>query len=395
VKSFTASLVYTLTGPPIQNGTVTVDEEGFITGISESSANLKKKPEFFKGVIAPGFMNCHCHLELSHLKGSISGGTGIGGFIRSIFRQRIAPEEEIIKSALEADREMYLGGITALGDISNTAATIGLKKKSEIAYLTFVEALGFHPSRAGKAIEMALSVRSQFGADGLQASIVPHSPYSISDELFQKIARLDWNESSIISIHNQESDAENLFFQTGEGPIMEHLRQNLGIDTSFWRPPGKNSPETFLPKLPLEKPLLLVHNTFTGPGDLEFIRHHRQQENTWMVLCPNSNLYIENRLPPVQLFRSEKMQICVGTDSLASNPNLSILAELKTLHHYFPDISLQELLTWACRNGALAIGMGDRFGTLEPGKKPGIILITSIDGKNLSLTPQSTVKRLA
>jgi len=113
VKSFTASLVYTLTGPPIPNGTVTVDEEGFITGISAGSVHLKKKPEFFKGVIAPGFINCHCHLELSHLKGSISGGTGLDGFIGSIFRQRNAPEEEIVQSAMEADRDMYLEGITA------------------------------------------------------------------------------------------------------------------------------------------------------------------------------------------------------------------------------------------------------------------------------------------
>ncbi len=286
-------------------------------------------------------------------------------------------------------------GTVACGDISNTSLTAGIKKESKISWFTFVEAFGFHPSRAVRALELARAVRQEFAEKSLPASIVPHSPYSVSDELFREIAGLDCSESSILTMHNQESPAENLFFRTGEGPLLDHLRNNLGLDTSHWKPTGKNSLESVLSKIPAAKPLLLVHNTFMGKSDVRVLKLSRPSTDTWLVLCPRSNLFIEGQLPPVDLFREEGMKLCIGTDSLASNQSLSVLQELILLQHHFPGIPLEELLSWACVNGAEALGMGDRYGTLEVGKKPGLVLITGCDPENPTLTSRSRAKRLA
>jgi aminodeoxyfutalosine deaminase len=397
MRRISASWIYTLAGPPLKNGIIELDESGYITHISGSLNKPDKHEncELYEGILVPGFVNVHCHLELSHLKGRIRNNKGIGYFIGEINRQREAEDQTIRQAAKDAETEMYREGVVAVGDISNTAVTLEIKKQSDISWVSFVETFGFNPVRAKRAIKMALSISSLFQSNGLRSSVVPHSPYSVSNELFREIAKLDKKECSILSIHNQESEAENQFFLNGDGPILEHLNQNLGLDTSLWQPSGKNSLETILPKLNTTLPLLLVHNTFTTFKDLTFMKGFGRGGKTWLVLCPNSNLYIEGKLPPVRLFRSENMQICIGTDSLASNSELSVLAELKILQIHFPEIPSEELFTWACLNGARALGMEDLLGSLEIGKKPGIVLIRSFPPENHSLMSESRAERLA
>ncbi len=397
MKQFSASLVYTLAGAPLPRGTVTVDEEGTIVEVSSSEHSMASPgvTDFPGSILVPGFVNAHVHLELSHLGGVIPEGTGIGGFIGAVNRLRNGSQEEITGAARKATEEMIRQGIVAAGDISNTAITAGVKKESSLEWFTFVEAFGFHPSRAKRALDTALAVWQAFFSLGLQASVVPHAPYSVSDPLFEAIAALSLEKSSILSMHNQESEAENLFFRNGSGSVREHLIHHLGLDVSHFQPPGTSSLEAVLPKLPAGKPLLLVHNTHTSAADLQVIRKGRPHGNTWLVLCPNSNLYIEGMLPPARLFRSHSLPVCIGTDSLASNHHLSVFRELVTLHRHFPEIPHEELFTWASLNGARALGMGDRLGSLEPGKKPGLVLITPGKGTSTIFDSGSTITRLA
>ena len=137
-----------------------------------------------------------------------------------------------------------------------------------------------------------------------------------------------------------------------------------------------------------------MHNTHTQKQDIDALKRYRKLESTFFVLCPNSNLYIANELPPVDLFRQEKLQICLGTDSLASNTELSILQEMLTIQQNFPEVPLEELLSWACINGAKALNLSTTFGSFENGKKPGVNLITGTDFKTMKLTPNTKVKRL-
>jgi len=396
VRKIAATYIFSNNHPPIKNGIINCESDGTIIDIIDNNGVLKEEQglEFYSGILAPGFVNTHCHLELSHLKDKIEEKTGIGSFIGKINALRNEDVQTIEKSIQIADRKMWATGTAAVGDISNSRHSLSTKIKSKIFYHTFVESFGFHPSRAEKAFEIAQEISSEFQKNNLSASIVPHSPYSVSEPLFNKITENALVKKSILSIHNQESKGESQFYKDGAGPIANHLKNNLGIDISNWQATGKSSLLSVLKYLSPENQLLLVHNTFTEKADLYELREKRSLENTFFALCANSNLYIENQLPPVSLFRNEKLSICLGTDSLASNHNLSILSEMVTLQHYFPEIELNELITWATLNGAKALGIEQDFGSFETGKKPGINLITGINFETMKLTKQSKVKRL-
>ncbi len=396
MRKIAATYIYPLNRPPVKNGILTCTADGTIADISAGSEKFTEQAgvEYYSGILVPGFVNAHCHLELSRLKGKIEEKTGIGGFIGKINELRNQESGNPGKAIMVADRKMWANGIVAVGDISNSALTVEYKKKSMIFYHTFIESFGFHPSRAERAFDYAQYVQVAFRLAGLANSIVPHSAYSVSKPLFLQIKENALSEKSIFSIHNQESRGEREFFETGTGEIHNHIANNLGIDTSHWAPPQKSPLLSILEFLPVENNLLLVHNTFTTKEDLEELKKARSPENTFFVLCPNSNLYIENKLPPVHLFRQENLDICIGTDSLASNHELSVLAELVTLQQNFCDLGLNELFTWACINGAKALQIDDLFGTFEVGKNPGVNLITGIDFKTMGITEKSKVKRL-
>ena len=282
----------------------------------------------------------------------------------------------------------------AVGDISNTNTTFQLKSESKIVYHTFIEALGFSPQRAEKAYAWVRNCFDEAQALGLSSSVVPHASYSISEELFHKISEFAVNQRSILSIHNQECSEEDELYRSGDGEFIRHLTENLGIDLSFFRPTGKSALESVIEWLPIDNKLLLVHNIGTRQQDINLIEKTRAMNKTWFVLCPDSNLYIGDRLPDIELFRKNKLQICLGTDSLSSNQKLSILEEMKTIQSNFPSIPFGEIVTWATRNGAEALEMNDWAGTIERGKRPGINHITGLDLRHLRLMPQSKVKRL-
>jgi len=396
VRKIAATYIFPGNHPPIKKGILTCSPDGTIVEISGSNEKITEQSglEFYSGILAPGFVNTHCHLELSHLKGKIEEKTGIGGFIGKINLLRNQETENTEKAIQVADRKMWAAGTAAVGDISNSNLSIDTKKSSKIFYHTFIESFGFLPSRAERAFDYARFIQFQFKERNLANSIVPHSPYSVSKLLFEKIKANAIAEKSILTIHNQESESESEFYSKGTGAILNHLQNNLGIDTSHWQPTGKSSLISILQFLPVENQLLLVHNTFTTKEDLNELRKIRATENTFFVLCPNSNLYIENRLPPVQLFRDENLNVCIGTDSLASNHELSVLAEMITLQLNFPELKLEELIQWASINGAKALQIDNRFGSFEVGKNPGVNLISGIDFKTMKLTEKSKVKRL-
>ncbi len=389
---------YILTGnqPPIRNGVLVCEDDGTIINIIEKGDKLNEEAglEFYSGVLVPGFVNAHCHLEFSHTKGQIEEKTGIAGFIKKINQLRTSTDEEMQKAMQVADRKMWAAGIAAVGDVSNSVLSAQVKLKSALLYHTFVEVFDFHPSRADRAFQIALDVKEGMHKRGLSTSIVPHSPYSVSEPLFQKIKENAVKTGGILSIHNQESKGESEFYHKGTGPIAGHFQNNLGLDISHWKATGKSSLQSILQYLPAENKLLLVHNTYTSEDDIEFLLENRAHQNTFLVLCPNSNLYIENALPPLDLFQKYNLKICLGTDSLASNHQLSVLSEMITLQTRFPEITLQELLDFACLNGAEALGFGDQLGSFEIGKKPGVNLLTKLDLKELKLTKDTQVKRL-
>ena len=371
-----AKWIYPVSDAPLQNGIIAVGDDGTITAVmsaQEGETLNIKDVKYYDGVLVPGLVNTHCHLELSHLVGKIAEHTGLPGFVQQVIKQRQASEMEIEEAMKLADTEMYANGIVATGDISNQIYSKGVKLRSKIYYHTFVEAMGFNPGRANEIIKKAVEIRNDFLP--LRATVVPHAPYSVSEDLFREIRKESGGANESVSIHNQETVDENLFFESKEGHFLK-LYEFLGLDIGFFEAKGKTSLQSYLPLLSAEAKTLLVHNTFTCREDIEFAMGQHPQ--LYWCLCPNANLYIENRLPDVTLLRNTGVIITLGTDSLASNHQLSILAEMKTLQEH-KQIAFDELLRWATLNGALFLGLDTQLGSFEKGKKPGVNLIQQME----------------
>ncbi len=391
-RFISADYVFPVSEKPIVQGVVEIDSEGQIQQIYKDRRDLPQHAniESFKGILVPGFVNAHCHLELSHLKGKIKRGQGLVTFILDLMRERKKSDaEEIQRAMVIADAQMHENGIVAVGDHANTTESVAVKKASPIYYHTFLELIGFDPNDASEAIEQANSKWMAYKSAGLAGSISPHAPYSVSKELFLLFRRMNANSSTLLSIHNQETAEENLFFRYKTGDILR-LYDKLGINTDLLKPSFKSSLTTYGLWLPKASVIQLVHNTFTKSKEMNFVR--RIGLNVRWCLCPNANLYIEEALPKLEHFMQDGAELTLGTDSLASNEQLCILSEMKQLHFRHEELTLHDSLKWATLNGAKFLGIQDTFGTLEVGKTPGLLLLDHID--ELTLTPETTVRRL-
>ncbi|HVS94425.1 MAG TPA: amidohydrolase family protein [Mucilaginibacter sp.] len=389
MKSFRADYVFPIYADPIKNGIVTVDDDGKIVAVTDSqvAASQYGPVETLQGVICPGFINTHCHLELSHLKDKIPAKTGLISFIKDVQQSREASDTEILEAAGRADREMYDNGIVAVGDICNSNISIAVKNVSKLYYHSFVETFSFQPDKAQQAFDKALALLNEFKPR--PGSITPHAPYSVSKELFRLIKRYCETGDNLVSMHNQESDEENKFFRYRLGGFID-LYKHFGIDISYFKSQARNSLQSVIPLLTDKQDILLVHNTCTNLKDIYFIK--RFDRRIHFCFCPGANLYIENKLPKIELFVDQGFNITLGTDSLASNTKLCILNEMRLIQEKFPAINTRTLLEWATVNGARFLGIADEKGTIEAGKTPGLNLLTGLDG--LRITPDTRVRRL-
>lgn len=382
-----ADWIFPVSSDPIPNGVLEVDANGEIKNVLTHNAaeNLSITIDaHYPGVLVPGFVNTHCHLELSHMRNKIEQKTGLPNFIKAILAHGQQPEDEILTAMEAADQEMYHNGIVAVGDIANVLLSKSVKLKSKIYYHTFVEVFGFNRP-AQPIIEAGLQLKEDFAP--LIASIVPHAPYSVSSTLFEAIQKVT-DSGDVLSIHNQETEGENHLFETGTGKFADFLAE-LGIAQSEAHGKGRRSINYHLPQLSGNNHTLMVHNTMSTAVDLEYA-HHQHQKLFW-CLCPNANLYIEDVLPNVSIFENAGARITLGTDSLASNSELNILAEMKTLQDH-KGIPFEQLLKWGTLNGATFLQIEQEFGSFEIGKKPGILWLNLND--DLKISNDTKVERL-
>ena len=355
------------------------DNEGTITAIHydlEPDQVLRHN-----GILCPGFVNAHCHLELAHLKDMIPEHTGLIPFLQKIPPYRAAFSDEQKKAARHAAyQELLLNGVVAVGDIANGTDTLDLRTLDRLHMHTFVECIGFTESHSLALYEQYAAVYQAFAdqpanSSMLRQSLVPHTPYSVSKNFFHLIDK--HRPHSLISVHNQECRAENEFYLRKQGGVRE-LLAGFGIDDGFFEPSGKTSLQTYTGWLSAHHTLLFVHNTFTEATDVA-VAGSRFQRTHW-CLCPNANQYIEHTLPDVPMLVREGAGLCIGTDSLASNKQLSVLAELQTLQAAFPQFGWEVLLRWGTYNGAEALQMQEQIGSFEPGKRPGIVNLVPDEG---------------
>ncbi|MCK5028041.1 MAG: amidohydrolase family protein [Bacteroidales bacterium] len=392
MRRIAANYIFTVEGAALKNGIVELDDNGKILKVEDTNGKLKEssKLEFYNGIITPGFINTHCHIELSELKDKIPQGKGLPEFINKIFEYRNENTLENNDKAIDLQNSlMRNAGIVAVADISNTNASINVKRSSSIYYHTFCEVAGTK-SNPDKIFNSLQELFNEFVNQDLSASIVPHAPYSVSSGLFNRIYEFAEKENSILSIHNQETESENQMFLNKTGTLVDTL-EDLGVDLSNYKPAGSNSLESITKLLPRNNNIIFVHNTYSEYEDVRMASEYFK--NSYWCLCPLSNLYIENKLPDLNIFKEFSNKVTLGTDSLASNTTLSIMEEMKVISNN-SDISFSELLKWATINGAKALKLDNKFGSIKEGKTPGLNLVTDFDFENMCLAEKSKVKVL-
>jgi aminodeoxyfutalosine deaminase len=397
MRKISADWVCPVSSEPIQHGVVVVDDTGRILAIEHRHQHDPASLDIRAGLLVPGFINAHCHLELSHMKALVDTGTGLIPFITGVVTRRNAAPEIIAEAIQQAEAEMLAGGIVAVGDISNAPDTFAAKARGRLRYHSFVELFDFlQPANAEKTFADGQAVFDQLQlAPGSARSFVPHAPYSVSPSLFEKIKAHNPPENATVSIHNQETPPENELFEHGTGDFVDFYNK-FGISLEAFRATGRPSIHYAMQHLNPRCRSLFVHNTLTTQAEIEAA--HAWSDQVFWASCPNANLYIENRLPDYRHFLQARARVALGTDSLTSNWQLSILEEMKTIARYQSYVPFHDLLRWATLNGAQALGFDDTLGSLDAGKTPGVLLLSGVDlGSELSdwkLAAGAAVERL-
>ena len=361
------------------NKVLITDETGKVESVvpnSEAGDDIQS----FSGILSPGLINCHCHLELSHLKNVISPHTGLIEFLCSVVTKRDFPREVIDQEIINGEKEMYDNGIVAVGDIGNTAHTAAVKSQSKIRWQNFVEVLGFTDEKAEeninhyKLVAATLEQKLQISNLKHRTSLVPHAPYSISPKTFELINEL--TKDQVISIHNQEHPAEDVLYKTGGGDYLK-LFKIFGLNESPFPVTGLSSIRSVLPHFNNGQTIFLIHNTFMPEEDVLFAKQYANENQLTLIwcLCINANLYIENKTPPVEMLIKHNCPIVLGTDSYSSNWQLSIAKEMQAIKKSFPSLTLETILQWATMCGAKALQWDDELGSFEKGKRPGVTLL--------------------
>lgn len=377
-RRVTAEYIYT-SGPSgvIRNGYVEYDEaDGTIVSVGECAEGEEITP----GALAPGFVNGHCHIELSHLHGKFRRGTGMAGFIDQINELRDwAGREEKTRLVKVWMDKMWAAGVSAMADISNDDASFEVKKYHDMYTRTFLEVFGSEPHMCEGVMAEVTALNELADKAGIDAAPTPHSCYTMSPELLSASAAAGLAKG-FLSYHSQESQEEEDLLRTGTGAMYEN-RKRSGMST----PPvtGESSLKYFLQRLaaaadaPYEQHILLVHNVCLEQEDIEAAKE--KMKNVFWAICPLSNIFIHNALPPVGLMRENGLDIMLGTDSLSSNDDLDMVKEMYCLHANFPEVPMAEIITWATLNGARFLAKEDVMGSLETGKRPGIVRINNVD----------------
>ena len=376
---YDASWVVPISEPPLKDGWVTVEGQQVVACGPRAQKDrvdpTSQEIDLGHVAVLPGLVNAHTHLELSYLRDRIPAGGGFVAWIRRLLaeRRQLADSSaaEVVDAVHDAVAEATRSGTALVGDISNTLVTVAELRPTSLAALVFYELLGFKAANPVELVDRARERLARVEPNGrVRVSLAAHAPYSVAPSLFRQIRlRADQDLSQPYSVHLAESDEEVQFVRSGRGPWRE-LLEELGVWDPAWIAPGV-SPVQYLADIGFLGPrTLAVHAVQATTADLATLAAC----DTTLVTCPRSNARTGAGVPPIEAFYRSGTRVAVGTDSLASTPDLNLFSELAEMHALAPSVPARLLLESATRHGALALGF-DEYGTIEPGRCARLIAV--------------------
>ncbi len=382
---YRAAWVLPIAQPPVRDGWVEV-VRGRVVGVSGASSRSPDARDVELGEVAilPGLVNAHTHLELSHMRGAVTPSDTFVSWIRQVValrREQADPSADCILSGVdEGIKEAVACGTAVVGDISNTLVTCGPLIRSALAGVVFYELIRFRAESAAMAVEEARVRIAAIGSDDVRASLAAHAPYSVSPEMLKAIAGEgdqgvisadeDANDCATpFSVHLSESAEEVEFVRSASGPWKTFLEDMGSWDSSFAAPAV--SPVEYLDRLGVLGPhTLAVHGVQMSSADLARLA----KRGSTLVTCPRSNARTGAGVPPIGRFYESGVRVAVGTDSLASTPDLNVFSELAAMRALAPEVPAASFIESATRNGAVALGFDD-FGTIATGQRARLLAV--------------------
>ncbi|MPY86632.1 MAG: amidohydrolase family protein [Luteitalea sp.] len=314
--------------------------------------------------VLPGLINAHTHLELSFLHDRVPPAPSLPDWVRVLMCERAVASDDPVPPIREAVRQLEAFGTAAVGDIGNTRAAVTPLIESALYAVSFHELLGFSGGDARAVVAGTRATIQTIETRGrVREALAAHAPYSTSPELFLAIVQVSREQPNArVSVHLGESAEEVEFLYTSGGSWRE-LLEELGMWPEGWRAPGCR-PVELLDQLGWLAPTTLVaHGVQLDDEEL----HMLANAGATLVTCPRSNQWVGVGPPPVDRFHASGVRVAVGTDSLASAPDLNVFTELAEIRRLAPAVPAAALLRWATLNGAQALGF-DELGAVQPGR---------------------------
>jgi len=366
-------------GAPIRDGAVLVASDGEVLDVGEAASLVPRhggaKVERVHGVVFPGLVNAHTHIELSAMRGRVPGGKGFVVWLDAFVGARTEVDADEEESAVEqAVRDLDGFATAAVGDVSNRLTAVRALARHGIGGSVFHEVFGAREDTLRKAVVALASARETvvgaWPTKDLAYAVAPHTLYTTHPSVLRELVAEAAKHPFPTTLHLAEHAAERRALETADGPVVEWmLAATKGGSADF--PWPKLAPIAYADALGALGPhILSVHLTDLHQDEVDLLR----KRHASIVLCPRSNLYIELKLPPLTMMRDAGLEPALGTDSLASNASLDVLAEARALHDRFPGIPARDLLQMATWNGARVLKRPD-LGRIAKGSKPGLALV--------------------
>jgi cytosine/adenosine deaminase-related metal-dependent hydrolase len=361
--SLTARWIFPVDGPPLERGVVRIQGDR-IVGV-ELRGSLRADYDLGNAAILPGLVNAHTHLDLSNLRGQARPSADFVDWVRAVVRHRRQTNPEKVDTAIRTGLEECLAsGTTLLGDISAGGLSWPILSTAPVRSIVFYEVLGLTEKRAGQAL---LDLRRWL--DGIRptkntrAGISPHAPYSVRKSLFEASAELANQSGLPLAVHLAETQGELELLRWHKGPFVPFLEE-----LAVWDPQGLVAdPEAVLRVCSSPMRGLFIHGNYLPLST-------QVPPTGTIVYCPRTHAAFGHGQHPFRGFLERGIRVALGTDSLASNPDLDVLAEARFIHERNPEVRGEFLLRMATLNGAEALGWAAETGSLSPGKSADLIV---------------------
>jgi cytosine/adenosine deaminase-related metal-dependent hydrolase len=359
-----ARWVFSVSAPPIADGVITIADDRIVA--VEANARQTVDVDVGECAVLPGLVNAHTHLDLTGLRGQCPPGDDFPDWLRRVIRhRRDATMEQTTSDIRTGLTESLRCGTTLLGDISAGGISWSILAESPPRSVVFYELLGLTEAGADQSLGFARDWLLEHRArTHCRPGLSPHAPYSVRKTLFSQTAYLAQRYRIPLAVHLAESREELELLRDRQGPFVSFLKE-LGV----WDENGLAASPSLVMKLCNRRnSLLFIHGNYLAPSA-------RIPRNSTIVYCPRTHAAFEHAPHPFRRFLDRGIRVAIGTDSLASNPDLSVLAEIRYLRQQYPEIPGETLLRMATLSGAEALGWADETGSLEAGKSADLVVV--------------------